>query len=174
MLSLPNLFSLMRFPLAFCFLQGNTVVRFIAITLALMSDGLDGYLARRYNACSRLGTILDPLMDKFFVFVVLFALMNEDRITLLQVGALICRDFSVVLFGVYLALTGKLANYQFRAIWCGKISTCLQFIVLLGLTLNVVFPSSIFILFIILGVLALGELYFVRRFEEQPGKNFNL
>ena len=158
MLSLPNLFSLMRFPLAFCFLQGNTVVRFIAITLALMSDGLDGYLARRYNACSRLGTILDPLMDKFFVFVVLFALMNEDRITLLQVGALICRDFSVVLFGVYLALTGKLANYQFRAIWCG----------------NVVFPSSIFILFIILGVLALGELYFVRRFEEQPGKNFNL
>ena len=41
--------------------------RFAAITvflLAAVSDGLDGYVARRYNQRSSLGMILDPIADK--------------------------------------------------------------------------------------------------------------
>src|SRR3954462_2610411 len=41
--------------------------RFAAIVvflLAAASDGLDGYIARRYNQRSRLGVILDPIADK--------------------------------------------------------------------------------------------------------------
>ncbi|PYL84339.1 MAG: hypothetical protein DMF23_06555 [Verrucomicrobia bacterium] len=41
--------------------------RFAAILvflLAAVSDGLDGYVARRYNQRSRLGVILDPIADK--------------------------------------------------------------------------------------------------------------
>src|SRR5438067_8576037 len=42
-------------------------MRFTAITvflLAAVSDGLDGYVARRYNQRSALGAILDPIADK--------------------------------------------------------------------------------------------------------------
>src|SRR5205814_10507386 len=42
-------------------------MRFTAITvflLAAVSDGLDGYVARRYNQRSSLGAILDPIADK--------------------------------------------------------------------------------------------------------------
>src|SRR5438067_13928069 len=42
-------------------------MRFTAITvflLAAVSDGLDGYVARRYNQRSTLGAILDPIADK--------------------------------------------------------------------------------------------------------------
>src|SRR6476469_11092859 len=41
--------------------------RFAAIAiflLAAVSDGLDGYIARRYNQRSKLGVILDPIADK--------------------------------------------------------------------------------------------------------------
>src|ERR1044072_6527157 len=41
--------------------------RFVAISifvLAALSDGLDGYVARRYNQRSKLGIILDPIADK--------------------------------------------------------------------------------------------------------------
>ena len=46
----------------------------IALALALMavagiSDALDGALARRYNWQSHLGSILDPLADKFLVAI---------------------------------------------------------------------------------------------------------
>src|SRR5438067_12911946 len=36
----------------------------IVFLLAAASDGLDGYVARRYNQRSRLGVILDPIADK--------------------------------------------------------------------------------------------------------------
>src|ERR1700704_6656573 len=42
-------------------------MRFTAIAvflLAAVSDGLDGYVARRYNQRSSLGAILDPIADK--------------------------------------------------------------------------------------------------------------
>src|SRR3954465_14965070 len=42
-------------------------LRFMAIAvflLAAVSDGLDGYVARRYNQRSSLGVILDPIADK--------------------------------------------------------------------------------------------------------------
>src|SRR5438445_8615499 len=42
-------------------------MRFTAIAIFLMaavSDGLDGYIARRYNQRSTLGVILDPIADK--------------------------------------------------------------------------------------------------------------
>src|SRR5437762_11362127 len=41
--------------------------RFTAIAIFLLastSDGLDGYVARRYNQRSRLGVVLDPIADK--------------------------------------------------------------------------------------------------------------
>src|ERR1700722_11169840 len=57
MISIPNFLSLMRFPLALVFLQENRLYRIIAIILALITDGLDGFIARRYKTANRLGTL---------------------------------------------------------------------------------------------------------------------
>ena len=59
-LTIPNLISLLRIPLAILFLKGGVLVRAVAIILAMLSDGLDGYYARRYSQCSKIGTLLDP------------------------------------------------------------------------------------------------------------------
>ena len=44
----------------------------ILFFLAGMTDYLDGYLARKYNAVSELGEILDPIADKILILFVLF------------------------------------------------------------------------------------------------------
>ena len=46
----------------------------ILFVLAGITDYLDGYLARKYNAVSLIGEILDPIADKILILFVLFGL----------------------------------------------------------------------------------------------------
>lgn len=159
MFNIPNLLSAARLPLALLFLSESIPLRALALVLAMASDFLDGFLARRYLLTTRIGTFLDPLMDKFFVIFVLSVMIAENRITVFEAASFICRDFSVFLFGCYLIARGYFAKYQFRAIWCGKVTTALQFAVLLALTCGYSVPLFVFSLFVALGLLALIELY---------------
>ena len=70
--NLSNFLSILRIPLAFALVTDFSLYRALAIGLAMITDGLDGYLARRYRMTSQVGAFLDPLTDKFFVF---FAIM---------------------------------------------------------------------------------------------------
>lgn len=157
--TIPNALSLLRLPLALLFFNQSLVWRTVIIFLAMFSDGLDGFLARRYRQSSQVGTLLDPLMDRFFVFFVIGILYQENSLSTWEVGALVCRDLAVLLFGCYLVLSGLLTTYRFRAIWCGKVTTFLQFMLFLGLTFKIEIPHSFFTVFVFLGVLALVELY---------------
>jgi CDP-diacylglycerol--glycerol-3-phosphate 3-phosphatidyltransferase len=160
MFTLSNSLSLLRLPLAFVFLSHNPTLRIIAIILAMFTDSIDGYIARRSKSVSRFGAILDPAMDKFFVYFALTVLCIENRIELWQAFAMVARDFFLMIFAIYLLAAHSLKNYEYRSIRWGKVSTALQFIVLLGLCINIVFPVSIFFIFILLGSLAFVELFY--------------
>lgn len=160
-----NFLSLLRGPLALLFIMNSTLCRSLAVALAMLTDYLDGYLARRYQATSQIGAVLDALMDKFFVFVAMSVFILEGNLQLWQAFALISRDFAVLFFALYIAVTGT--NFKVRAIWSGKVSTTLQFFVLLGLIFHLNIPTYIFWCFISLGFLALCELYFIKKqFDE--------
>ncbi len=158
-----NFLSLARGPLALLFMVDNAVCRSIAILLAMVTDSLDGYLARRLRMTSQVGAFLDPLMDKLFVLTVAVIFIQEGRLELWEALTLISRDFAVLLFGLYLAVRGSWSNFKFRSIWSGKITTTLQFFVLLGLTFHYAMPFYLFYSFILLGILALCELYLTER-----------
>lgn len=160
MLTFPNFLSFLRIPLAFLFLLPDLYARSFALLGAMTTDFLDGYLARKYNMCSRVGTTFDPMTDKFFVIFALSILYSEMKISLLDISLMLSRDAAVVIFGFYLILSRTWDNYRFRAIWCGKISTTLQLIVLFALTYDIPLPETTYVLFAILGIFALGELYF--------------
>ncbi len=162
MFTLPNYITLLRAPLALLFLQDAPSYRCLAIILAMISDGLDGYIARKWGKTSYSGTILDPLLDKFFVFFVLIIFLREGRLEPWQAVVMVSRDFSVLLFGCYLAAMKQLKSYQYRAILCGKITTFFQFIVLFSLTMDFPIPTYFFSSFLLLGLCALGELYSFR------------
>jgi CDP-diacylglycerol--glycerol-3-phosphate 3-phosphatidyltransferase len=158
-----NILSILRGPLALLFMIDNAFYRSLAIFLAMVTDGLDGYLARRWRMTSHLGTILDPLMDKFFVLFIVGVLIHENKMQFWQALAFISRDFAVVLFGIYLACKGAWSRFRFQSIWFGKISTSLQFLILLALTFHFSVPATVYICFIILGILSLYELYSIER-----------
>jgi cardiolipin synthase len=68
---IPNLICFIRIllvpPVVVFLLRGDFAIALALFALAGASDGLDGFLARRYNWRSRLGGILDPLADKLLM-----------------------------------------------------------------------------------------------------------
>lgn len=160
--TVPNLLSFLRIPLAFVFLHHDPFLRGCALFGAMGTDFLDGYLARRYQMGSKWGTILDPITDKFFVLFVLAVFYHEHHITLWEVVSMLSRDVSLVLFTLYLVFSGRVRTYQVRAIWSGKIATTFQLFVLTALALNYPVPAAVYLLFLPLGAMALGELIVFR------------
>lgn len=111
--------------------------RFTAISIFLVasvSDGLDGYVARRYNQRSSLGVVLDPIADKGLLLsgIITLSISNWSTIDP-EYGRfpawfpvlVISRD-AVILVGtaVLYFLIGP--NIKVRPSWTGKVATVLQ------------------------------------------------
>ena len=166
MFTLSNTLTILRAPLAFLFLIESTSIRLTALFLAMFTDCIDGYIARRNQTASQFGAVLDPIMDKFFVFFTLSVLFAEGKIELWQACSMIARDFFLCLFAVYLSLFQLWDNYKYKSIQWGKISTSLQFIILIGITAGYSFPNFVFIIFILTGSLAFIQLLRLRTSQE--------
>jgi CDP-diacylglycerol--glycerol-3-phosphate 3-phosphatidyltransferase len=104
--SLPNLVSLSRIamiPLVGWFLSRDdatsVIVCALLIILAGISDGLDGYLARRMGKVSRLGIALDPIADKVFAGALVILLVIYRDLPLWLAVAIVGRDLLIVSIG---------------------------------------------------------------------------
>lgn len=159
MYQLCNLLTVIRGPLALFFLSDSIILRTLSIALAMASDGLDGYFARRYNSISRLGTILDPIMDKVFVAFILVVFLWEGSLTGWQAVMLLSRDIAILLFGLFLMAKGSWQQFEFQSVLSGKLTTFFQFLVLLALTFHVPIPGYFYPVFVILGILFWFQLY---------------
>src|ERR1051326_4206402 len=86
MLQLPNLITISRillvpvFAIAFA-LPGTAarLIAFVVFCIAGASDALDGLIARKLNAGSDFGRMLDPIADKILVGVALMMLVAEGN-----------------------------------------------------------------------------------------------
>jgi cardiolipin synthase len=102
-LTLPNLLSLSRIALIpvwwWAMQTGHELWGALLIIYAIISDVVDGWIARHWNQASRWGRILDPIGDKLAALVVgLFCVLYRE----LPVAALaltIARDLSLVIGG---------------------------------------------------------------------------
>ena len=76
---IPNLLSVFRMtaflPVIILFSFEYYITSFFLFTAAAWSDFLDGFLARRYNITSNLGSLLDLLADKVLVSSILIFLV---------------------------------------------------------------------------------------------------
>jgi cardiolipin synthase len=129
--------------------------RFTAIAIFLiasLSDGLDGYVARRYNQRSSLGVILDPIADKGLLLSGIITLSisnwsNVDpdygRFPAWFPVLVISRD-AVILVGamVLYLLNGKV---QIKPNWTGKVATVLQMATIGWVMLQLQFLSLIYV-----------------------------
>jgi phosphatidylglycerophosphate synthase len=135
-----NLLSLSRIPLAILiiFFYQNWVILLVLFGLALLSDFLDGYVARKKGP-TVLGLFLDPLCDKIFAVILLVFLVLVSYITVLQLFVLLLRDIFVVLIMVALVLYPKrhVLKDRLKARWSGKVTTVVQFIAVMWVFLGI-------------------------------------
>jgi CDP-diacylglycerol--glycerol-3-phosphate 3-phosphatidyltransferase len=96
--------------------------------LAGITDWLDGWLARRWNAVSKLGTFLDPVADKILVAIALVLLVQADGSAWLALPAavMIGREITVSALREWMAESG--ARSRVAVSWMGKAKTALQII----------------------------------------------
>jgi CDP-diacylglycerol--glycerol-3-phosphate 3-phosphatidyltransferase len=74
----------------------------LIMLLAVITDALDGYLARLYNEISELGKIIDPLADKISIGIVVVMLVIFGDIPLWFALVVLGRDVIIFLAGLYL------------------------------------------------------------------------
>ncbi len=130
---LPNVLSLSRVLLAVGFVAADgAMTRVGLVGAAGLSDVLDGWIARRLNAATRWGALLDPAADRVFVVAAAFSLVASDALSANAALVVIARDIATAVgFLVALALPA-LRPGEFKARWLGKVVTVLQFITILA------------------------------------------
>jgi cardiolipin synthase (CMP-forming) len=122
--------------------EGYEVHRLLAIAsfaLAAICDGVDGYVARRYNQRSELGAILDPLADKLLLVSGIVVLSFDHSPYLASVplwltGTIIGRDILILMGMLVIQLMVGKVKVQARII--GKVATVLQMVVVLWIMLK--------------------------------------
>ncbi len=67
----------------------SNFIAMLIFVIAAMTDWLDGYLARRFNATSRFGAFLDPVADKLIVAVALIVVAVEYQHWIVTMAAII-------------------------------------------------------------------------------------
>jgi cardiolipin synthase len=121
---------------------GNEIHRLLTIlsfAIAAICDGVDGYIARRYNQISELGKILDPLADKLLLVsgVVLLSFDNAPyfrQIPLWLTGTIIGRDLLILLGVAVIRFTvGKVKVHPRLA---GKLATVFQMLAVVWILLQ--------------------------------------
>jgi cardiolipin synthase len=177
--TIPNLLTFMRMALIPVFasllfygLSGWALAVFI---IAGVSDGIDGFLARRFKQETELGTILDPIADKLLMttaFIVLTMPNVLQPVRHLPVpfwvtAAVIGRDVLIItVAGAINIMTGFRG---FRPSWLGKLSTFVQVVAVTLILLAAVFgysfylPTTYFIVVLLAFASGLHYVFFVAR-----------
>ncbi|MEY9212639.1 CDP-alcohol phosphatidyltransferase family protein [Thermobifida halotolerans] len=99
--TIPNMISVLRLlgvPLFLWLVLGPRadVWALGVLAAAGLSDWLDGKIARAWNQTSRLGTLLDPMADRLYIFAALLGLVVRDIIPWWLMAILVLRDVLIL------------------------------------------------------------------------------
>lgn len=145
---IPNVITALRFllvpPVVILLLQERFTAALIVFGVAGLSDGLDGFLARRFDWRSRLGGIMDPLADKLLVVSSFVTLGWLGLIPAWLVLLVILRDLVIVAGATFYHM--RIEQFEAEPSIASKLNTAAQVL----LVLAVLYSSGIQILPVIL------------------------
>jgi cardiolipin synthase len=150
---IPNLISVMRIlltlPIMWLLFEQAYSYALLLFALAGFSDGLDGYLAKRYGWQSHLGGLLDPLADKALLMSSFLVLGGLGLIPVWLVILVIFRDLTIVGGALYYHFSVEEVDADPSLI--SKLNTLLQImLVLLVVTDAGPFPLPDLVLWILI------------------------
>jgi cardiolipin synthase len=147
-MTIPNLITAFRIILAPVFviylINDRLNSALVIFLICMISDGIDGMVARLFNQKSRLGAYLDPLADKTLLVTAFILLGMRGYLPSWLTVTAIARDV-MILLGVLVFHLNRL-EIRIRPSAVSKINTCFQFITLSMVLLKgfVLLPSAIY------------------------------
>ena len=150
----PNILTVIRFIfipfIVISIVLSNYILALVLFTLSSLSDVLDGYIARKYEAITDFGKLMDPLADKLTQISTLFTLYIKRIIPIWIVVIIILKELVLIsgasfLYGKKLVVSSK---------WYGKLATVLLYIAVVSSLLIRLYDLPKFDIYIY--VLAIG------------------
>lgn len=128
---IPNILSSLRVLIALLFPMIASNFWVGLLTLALVTEFLDGALARKFHWVTSEGQLLDPIADRLLALSVGFTLVTVHRILPMQLVLLLTRDIVVALglLTTLLFFKGTDITRNFKPNFWGKTTTVLQYLV---------------------------------------------
>lgn len=131
---IPNLITLARMALipwiALALVDARYAEAAVLFAVAAISDGVDGFLARRFGWQTRLGAILDPLADKAMILAAMIALVVAGLLPLWLLLLLLTRDLLIVAGATHYNFFVR-AGFVPRPMLLGKLHTFLEALLIL-------------------------------------------
>ncbi|MFT4258483.1 CDP-diacylglycerol--glycerol-3-phosphate 3-phosphatidyltransferase [Microbacterium sp.] len=131
---LPNAITVVRIPLAIVFFvlllvggtygAGDLVVRWIAgvlFVVAISTDWVDGYLARKYDIVSDFGKLWDPIADKLLTGAGFVGLAILGEVQWWIVAIILVREWGITVHRFMIV-----NEHVVAAAWMGKVKTAFQ------------------------------------------------
>jgi CDP-diacylglycerol--glycerol-3-phosphate 3-phosphatidyltransferase len=173
-LNLPNTLTVLRIflvPLLVVVLltrgAGHVYFGSAIFALAVLTDYLDGFFARRRNEVTRLGILLDPLADKLLTAAALLSLVEMGLVPAWVVMIILARELAVT--GLRNVAAGR--GVLIRASVLGKAKMAAQVTAILLLLLSrelavLRAPGMAALVVVVVVTLVSGVDYFVRFWRE--------
>jgi len=165
--TVPNLFSLLRIVLLpFIIIElkrgtaGGNRAALILMLIAVATDFLDGYFARKLNQRSDAGRIIDPLADKIAVAVISYTLTSTHGLPFWFFVLLISRDLAILLLAPFLMRHWHRIP---ESNWPGKVAVTAVAVVIILYTMNMQ-PLALWALYLSLVFIAVSIWSYMKRF----------
>lgn len=144
----------------------NLIIATAIFIIAAITDKLDGYIARKYNQVTTLGSFLDPLADKLMIISALVFLVQANKVAAWIAFIIISREIAVTSLRIMAAFNKKIL----AADKYGKIKLVFQAVtiplyLLNNYPLNLISPfpfASVMMFFTILITIYSGINYFIK------------
>lgn len=129
-LTIPNMITIMRLLLVPAVVLAMLDMRwdwaFAGFLVAGISDGVDGFIARRFNQHSRLGAYLDPIADKLLLVSVFVVMGFIGELPMWLVVMMVSRD-ALIICAVLLS-TVMSHPVEMKPLFVSKANTAMQII----------------------------------------------
>lgn len=144
-MNLPNIITMIRIGLVPVFMllalsgvSDSGLWATIVFVIASITDGIDGYVARKYNMITNFGKFIDPLADKLLVTSAVLIFVEMGIMPAWVAMIIIARDLVVS----SLRMVGAAEGRVIQAVFSGKLKTMVHIICVVVLMLNIA-PANI-------------------------------
>jgi len=142
MIYLPNFITLLRIVsvpfIVILLFNNNYAMTLLLFVFAGLSDALDGYIAKRFQCVTKLGTMLDPIADKCLLVASFVMLTHQEYLPFWLTVIVVFRD--LVIIGGVIFVSLLIGRIELKPLVISKINTAMQLFLIFVVLMNLAHP----------------------------------